>query len=243
MTKWLLFLALALATVGQAKAQSIQVSNLDSIVYGLPSETLTAHATITNTSSTAIDVFVNGTHTTGAPANTNYYFCWFVCYSAIPVTDDYSLPPSHTITLQPGQDTTGLFAAYYEPEGEAAVAHFEYCFSDNNNPSDETCVSITFDTQNVGIEDVFESDRTGISEAYPNPASTNVHVNYALAQGWNQAQITLYSMLGSPLKTIDLHQQQGTAQLDVSSLPAGMYFYTLTVGNNTIGTKKMLVTK
>jgi hypothetical protein len=31
--------------------------------------------------------------------------------------------------------------------------------------------------------------------------------------------------------------------LDVSSLPAGLYFYTLMVDGNAINTKKMLVTK
>lgn len=243
MAKWLLLFALFIGISTQSNAQSIEISNLDSIVYGLPTGTLTAHATVTNTSSSPINVYVNGEHISGAPVNANWYFCWFVCYSAIPVADSFTIPSSHTVTLQPGQDTTGLFAAYYEPQGEIAIAQFEFCFSDITNPDDKTCVNVTFDTQNVGIEDVFASDNSGISESYPNPATSTVNINYSLKQGWKNANIMVYSMLGSQVKNLGINQNAGTASMDVSSLPAGMYFYTLNVDGEAISTRKMLVTK
>lgn len=244
MTKWLLLFTLCIGMSLQAHSQSIEISDLDAIVYGEPSASvLTAHATVKNISSSPINITVDGGHESGAPANANYYFCWFVCYSAIPVADHFQIPTNHVVTLQPGQDTTGLFAAYYEPQGEIAIAEFEYCFTNADNAQDQTCVTITFDTQNVGIEDVFTSDNSGISEAYPNPAISNVRMNYSLEQGWNDATIDVYSMLGSKVRTLGINEKSGTVNVDVSSLPAGMYFYTLNVDGDAISTKKMLVTK
>lgn len=227
----------------QANSQSLVVSDYDAIVYGEPTASvLTTHATVTNTSSSAVTIAVDGGHESGAPASANYYFCWFVCYSAIPVADHYQIPSNHVVTLQPGQDTS-LFAAYYQPEGEIAVADFEYCFTNVDDTQDQTCINITFDTQNVGIDDVFGSNNSGISEAYPNPATSNVRMNYSLKPGWNDASLEVYSMLGSKVQTRNISEQSGTLNLDVSALPAGMYFYALNVDGNTISTKKMLVTK
>jgi hypothetical protein len=90
---------------------------------------------------------------------------------------------------------------------------------------------------------VFTGDKSGISTAFPNPAKGVANVNYALKKGWKTADLKVYSMLGAMVKKVNLKEDQGTLKLDVSSLPAGMYFYTLTVDNNNISTKKMLVTK
>lgn len=226
-----------------AKAQSLAVSDLDAVVSGDPSASvLTAHATITNNGNSPIDVFVFGEHTSGAPASANYYYCWFVCYSPIPVADVYSWPSSHILTLDAGASNTSSFAAYYEPEGLAAVATFDYCFYDVNNPTDETCVQITFDTQNTGIEEL-EEGTNGISEAYPNPAKSVAKINYSVVAGSTDAKLVVYSMLGSKVKEVALTEERGTLKLDVFSLPSGMYFYSLLVEDKAISTKKMLVTK
>ena len=129
------------------------------------------------------------------------------------------------------------------PNGTVGLATYRYTFYDQSNPSDETSIDITFDTQNVGIEDVFASSNSGISESYPNPANSNVKMNYSLEPGWNNANLTIYSMLGSQVENVNLNENQGTLNLDISSLPAGMYFYTLMVDGNAINTKKMLVIK
>ncbi len=229
--------------VSGLNAQSLVISELDSIVYGDPTaNVITAHATVTNTGNSPIDVFLFGEHDAGAPATANYYYCWFVCYSPIPVADVYSWPNSHILTLDAGASNTSSFAAYYEPEGLAAVATFDYCFYDVNNPSDETCVQITFDTQNVGIEEL-EEGTSGISEAYPNPAKSVAKINYSIAADSKDAKLVVYSMLGSKVREVALTEERGTLKLDVSSLPSGMYFYSLLVEDKAISTKKMLVTK
>ncbi len=224
-------------------AQSLVISDLENIVYGEPSASvLTTHATVTNTSSAPVTVSVEGGHLSGAPVSANYYFCWFVCYSAIPVANHFQIPANHVITLAPGQDTS-VFAAYYEPQGQVAIAEFEYCFTNADDVQDQTCVTITFDTQNVGVEEVFQATGSAISESYPNPANKEAKINYSLNANWETAEVTLYNMLGAKVKKTALKEKQGVLKMDVSTLPSGMYFYTLNVDGKSISTKKMMVTK
>lgn len=64
------------------------------------------------------------------------------------------------------------------------------------------------------------SERQGVLSAYPNPASSVVNLRVSGADG-GLGQITLYNLQGKLV-----HQQQTTqadSQIDVSSLPAGIY--------------------
>ncbi len=239
----LLVISLALIMTMNLSAQSLSVTDYESHVVGLPSDAiLQTHGTVTNTSSAAIDVLVKFNLISSVPAGAGHYFCWAVCYAEGAVYDGFQAPANHSINIEPGASVTNFYADY-KPHNSVGVATFEYCFFDENNTSDETCIQITFDTQNVGIEDVFSAEGSGISESYPNPATSNVRINYSLKQGWEKANIEVYSMLGSRVRTMALNQNSGTANMDVVSLPAGMYFYTLNVDGKNISTRKMLVTK
>jgi hypothetical protein len=225
-------------------AQSISITNVDELVLADPSESLLqAHATLTNNSSAPIDVLVRFNEISAGPVGSGHYFCWAVCYTEGGVADGFQTPANHSVTIDAGATNSSSFYSDYVPHGTIGMASYEYCFSDENNPSDETCIQIIFDTRNVGIEDVFATNNSGISEAYPNPANSNVKMNYSLEPSWNNATLDVYSMLGSRVRTLSINEKSGTVNLDVSSLPAGLYFYTLMVDGNAINTKKMLVTK
>ncbi|MBC8523429.1 T9SS type A sorting domain-containing protein [PVC group bacterium] len=167
---------------------------------------------------------------------TQNYFCWEQCYE--PPT---SISPT-TITLDPGERMEQFYADY-KPNGIAGVSTLAYCFYDDVNQVDSVCSTVRFTASPLGVQDVFMGNRSGISESFPNPAKTVANINYALKVGWEKANLTVYSMLGSKVRTIALKEDQGTLKLDVASLPSGMYFYTLHVNGSDINTKKMLVTK
>ena len=243
MRKYLLILGVSFIATFFTSAQSISVTNLDALVTSNPSESLLqAQATVTNTSSSPMDILVRFNEISVGPAGSGHYFCWAVCYNEGSVTNGFQTPANHSLTLDAGASNTNFYSDYL-PNNTVGVATYEYCFFDENNPSDETCVQITFDTQNVGIKDVLTSGKSGVSNSYPNPAASDVNINYSLTPGWNQANLVLYGLLGSQVQSVNLNENQGTLNLDVSSLPAGMYFYTLMVDGNAINTKKMLVTK
>lgn len=234
--------AVGLLTVGSVMGQTLVASDVDNIVYGEPAASyLQANATITNTGSTDIDVLVKFEEVMAGPVGSGHYFCWAVCYNEGSITQGFVTPAQHYVTVPAGSSSTNFYSDYV-PHGTVGIATYRYTFYDSSNPSDETSIDITFNTQNVGVEEL-RAGTNGVSDSYPNPARSVAKVNYSLAQGWRNAEVKVYSMLGSLVKTVALTEDQGTLKLNVASLPAGMYFYTLEVNDQTVATKKMMVTK
>ncbi|MFL5765099.1 MAG: T9SS type A sorting domain-containing protein [Bacteroidia bacterium] len=88
-----------------------------------------------------------------------------------------------------------------------------------------------------------ENDQQEVSvAAYPNPASNFVSINYDVKNAFTSGRITITDMLGKQVNQLAVNGRQGTAKLDVSEMPAGIYFYSLIIDNNTMSTKKLIVT-
>ncbi|MGB1317795.1 MAG: T9SS type A sorting domain-containing protein [Flavobacteriales bacterium] len=236
MKKIILSLGL-LATIGGVQAQSLTITHIDNSMWGSVETTLMqAEGTIENTNGSApIAVRVERITIDTVPGTQNY-FCWEQCYE--PATN---VSPT-AMTIDPGQ-RIDQFYADYKPNGFAGVSTLKYCFYDDTNQMDSVCTIVRFTASPLGVQDVFAGNQSGISESFPNPARTVASVNYALAAGWVDAKISVFSMLGSKVKDLKLSENQGTLKMDVASLPSGMYFYTLNVDGKDISTKKMLVTK
>ena len=235
-------LTTAVFSLNMVVGQTLVVSDLDDLVYGEPSAPfIQAQAVITNSGSNPMNVMVRFEEVSAGPVNSGHYFCWAICYSEGAVTDGFVTPSQHALTIDAGASTNNFYSDYV-PNGTVGIATYRYTFYDQTNPSDETSIDITFDTQNVSVEEL-EAGTNGISESYPNPATTVAKFNYSLAPSREGAVVDVYSMLGSKVKQVRLEENSGTMSLDVSSLPSGMYFYTLNVDGKVISTKKMLVTK
>ncbi|MDR0364339.1 MAG: T9SS type A sorting domain-containing protein [Bacteroidales bacterium] len=80
-------------------------------------------------------------------------------------------------------------------------------------------------------------------KAYPNPAANNFYVNYEFNSVTDNAQITLTNILGVVVKTKPLDGLSGTANIDVSGLPAGVYFYSIKANGKIVETKKMIISR
>lgn len=63
--------------------------------------------------------------------------------------------------------------------------------------------------------------------AYPNPASTTLHVPYTLLPGAGMGQLLAYDALGRVVLRQALPARQGEAEVSVQSWPAGLYQLTL----------------
>lgn len=235
--KRLLLAALVLTNTAVFAQSSLSVLNLETMVWGsVDQNLLQTTGTVENTNGSApIDVRVMRITEDTVPGTDNY-FCWEQCYEP-PV----SVSPT-TMSIQPGQ-RIDQFYADYKPNGIEGTSTLTYCFYDDANEADSVCVTVRFLITQVGIEDVFGMNESAVSSAYPNPAQDIAKINYGLEAGWNKAEIVVYSMLGAKVRVVELTEDQGTVKMNVSSLPSGMYFYTLVVDDKDIATKKMLVTK
>jgi hypothetical protein len=237
MKKIVLGFSLMIAAAGLQAQNSLSVLSIDNAVWGSAEVTLMQTVgTVENTNGLGPIAVRAERITIDTIPGTQNYFCWEQCYEP-PI----SISPT-TITLDPGQ-RMDQFYADYKPNGIAGVSTLQYCFYDDTNHADSACVTVRFTASPLGVQDVFRGNQSGISESYPNPAKTFANINYALNSGWSKAEITVFSMLGSKVKNVNLTGDQGTLKMDVANLPSGMYFYTLSVDGKGISTKKMLVTK
>jgi acyl-CoA thioesterase-1 len=100
---------------------------------------------------------------------------------------------------------------------------------------------VWFDTINEAIEEKLLL--IGINQNYPNPVRDVTHIGFSLSQA-GKVQIKLYSMLGTPVKTLeDEYQSTGYHVIDanLTELPAGMYIYVMQVGGQQLSKKLLLV--
>lgn len=120
----------------------------------------------------------------------------------------------------------------------AGVSYVQFRFVDDHNNDD--CAEVTFrlvyDPTNV--ETVANTTKM---RAYPNPASDNVTVEYAVSGNASNARLVVKNLLGATLYTRSLDVNANKVRLDVSEYPAGIYFYSIEADGRPLVTKKLLV--
>ena len=86
-------------------------------------------------------------------------------------------------------------------------------------------------------------DKTGFSmkQNVPNPFRNQTTVNYSLPNNTGNASIMVFNMSGKFVKSYKLTSNQGNVEINSSDLGKGMFLYTLTVDNQEIITKRMIV--
>ena len=78
----------------------------------------------------------------------------------------------------------------------------------------------------------------------PNPFNEKTTISYEVSEGFRSAKLYLYNLQGEQIKSIDIQKPgKGNIEIPSSDLKAGIYFYSLIVDNNEIGTYKMILTK
>ena len=108
-----------------------------------------------------------------------------------------------------------------------------------NNPNDSVMVVILFNGLYTDVNENIASN-FNISEPYPNPANNNVSFNYNY-DGIRDAQLNIYTIVGSLVKEIKLTNNAGSLKINTSELEEGFYFYKLTSENREIESGKFII--
>ena len=147
--------------------------------------------------------------------------------------------PSSTAVIASGQtfsyDNNDLeaFSGYYTPGSIEGTTVVEYCFSDQNNPTDKSCITITYVISNAtAIDEV-----TKISEFYPNPSTGIINFDYEVN---TSATLLIMDILGNEIKNIGL-ENQGTKRINISNLSKGLYFGEVIANNKLVAIKKIII--
>ena len=80
-----------------------------------------------------------------------------------------------------------------------------------------------------GIEEAVSSRQTAVS-VYPNPTTSQLHIN---ANGQPITSIDIHSITGQPVVTKTFQHSDSQAIIDLSTLPAGVYYLTVKSGQST----------
>ena len=214
--------------VEETEAQSLFVDVAD-YYYSAFGEQCTAYIDVTNTSNQDLMFHVTRSSTTDL---TNY-FCWGpTCY---PPNSNETYTSTNSLSINSGETLTGLdsFIGYVNNLPENSSVDINYCFWVDGNPSDETCIIVTYTNKDsfMTIEDLSFSH-----EIYPNPVQDLLYINLLNS---NPVEFILFDMLGSQVYK---EVFTSSSNINVSSFESGIYFYELNVKGKETEVQKLIIT-
>ena len=218
-------------------AQSLVVTG-DTYFTGLPIDQITHHLDVKNTANKGITVVCQKTYLSSPAtlptwAGASYCFAGN-CYSSS------STNPSSTALLGAGQtfsyanNDLDAFSGYYDPASTPGITTVEYCFYDEINPSDNTCVVITYDVSSASRVDDINSK---IGHFYPNPTKEIVYFDYNINK---PVDLIIMDILGNKVSSRNL-LGDGIQKLDISEFAKGIYFGNLIIDNEVLLIEKIIV--
>ena len=215
-------------TVEETESQSLFVDVAD-YYYSEFGEQCTAYIDVTNTSNQDLMFHVTRSSTTDL---TNY-FCWGpTCY---PPNSNETYTSTNSLSINSGETLTGLdaFIGYVNNLPENSSLDIDYCFWVDGNPSDETCIVVTYTNKDSFMT---TEDLSFSHEIYPNPVQDLLHINLLSS---NPVEFVLYDMLGSQVYKEVL---TSSSSINVSYFEVGIYFYKLKVKGKETEVQKLIIT-
>jgi hypothetical protein len=157
-------------------------------------------------------------------------------------TADYEL----SIKDETGANTVAVFLAPLETlslDGASLVTVASGFLNPDNNsdgPAFGLWVALPAGGPLVELPNVTSVDETSIDEisfnVYPNPARTQVNIDYALTNDAD-VQVAMYDLTGNMLRVIELgtlREQAHQLTLNISDLQNGLYFVRIQAGNSVV---------
>lgn len=96
----------------------------------------------------------------------------------------------------------------------------------------------------VSATDGADVGPASISAPVPNPARSSARIEYQLPESAKSASIAVVDLSGKEVQRVQLgNELSGTAQLNTSTLPAGVYFCNLLVNGSSVKSSKMVVNR
>ncbi len=93
-------------------------------------------------------------------------------------------------------------------------------------------------------EDIFyQKNDIIVNSFFPNPAGEFAIMNYSISPYENDAKIILQNVLGSIIDEYRLDPKENKLRLRTDQLKPGVYFYTLTIRDEGLATRKLIINK
>jgi hypothetical protein len=75
----------------------------------------------------------------------------------------------------------------------------------------------------------------------PNPFLGSTQINYQITQVYQKAQLIVTDVMGKTVYTQSINKPIDNIQFNATQLPAGIYYYSIVLDNNSVKTKMMVV--
>ena len=174
----------------------------------------------------------------GTKIGTNYV-CFGSCYSPATTSNSYTVATGAEETFQ-GHCMFLDNEFNILPSG--TVINVIYTFYDERNPEEKYTFNVNFKYEST--ESIADFNSVDVfSNAYPNPANSTVSFDYNMPFNVNSASVAIYNMMGQEVVRQDLNLGGSRADINVSDLNEGVYFYSLIVNNQTVKTNKFVVSR
>ena len=154
-------------------------------------------------------------------------FCIGDCYTGV-LSQPQSLAAGQIVS----ESDPLAFHAIYSGSNQPALV--KYTFFLTNNENDKISFYIAFGSGSS----IRPNDMVKILNAYPNPATRVVNIDYAAPS--SDAHLVIKNLTGREVYRTPV-SQTGKKQVDISGFNAGVYLYGVEAGGKMICTKKLLV--
>jgi hypothetical protein len=232
MKKALLFLFVC-ALGGALSAQTLQITQADSTVYGnaTSSPDIYGYITVKNISNIDANYLVKRIDKNYNALTDSNAICWQTCFN-----------PDVSVALFPlyipaGQENN-QFVGHVYPDGDGVPRSgaITYVFYKQFDESD----SISF-TMNYEVTANFSTVENKLPElkVYPNPAKDILHIELSRTRG-QASEFELFDMVGHKLYSKKV-TANANFDVDLKKLAKGVYFYTLKQNGKALITKKLVV--
>jgi hypothetical protein len=246
-------LLLALTSLTTAFGQSIKIlkgtTDVTNTVITIPVyafHNFETFLSLKNTTSNTINFQVNRSILNGPMVDDScaslYYCTGSLCYP--PNSDiDWTPAPNPAAVVGPNEtlvDANGITAHYETCEFSCRDLYVLYrVYNEAPGTKDTAKLTIKYTCGAIGIGEEAAASAF-ISDAYPNPASTDFSVNYHM-NSFAKSEITIADVLGKKIKEVKLTEKEGNVTISTSQLKEGIYFYSLIVNNHVTATRKIVI--
>ncbi|MEO0898841.1 MAG: T9SS type A sorting domain-containing protein [Bacteroidota bacterium] len=196
---------------------------------------LTVYFELTNTGSDSVELFANRI-SNDLVSGQDSYFCWDLCYG--PAKDS----ADGAIMIAPG-DTTN-FAQYVQllSNGVDGKSSVTMDFVNANDTSQRIARTYHFFVGGaVTSNERIDLSQAGLTKIFPNPANTHMNISYELPTNIHQGHIRIVNLIGASVANHAVTSSNDNLTISTASLPSGLYFANLIVGDQSVASKKFVV--
>lgn len=202
-----------------------------SVLNANPLVALESFASLKNTSHATLNLKVKRKVIYEVAGSENY-FCWDLCYGTSTDISD------GTLNIMPDSTNTAFYG-HYKSNQNIGTSMIQYCFFNPNNSADSVCYTTAYSSGVAGVGDLISTKI--VSKAFPIPAKESVSLYIGNGTTKETINVKLTELSGKVVSSQLVILSNGKADIDLSGISNGVYFYIGTTQNNKTFSGKLAI--